>query len=325
VEFYDRMLERLRHTPGITSAAGITSFFLDRLPNSATFSIEGRLDRIMMPLTTDAVTPDFFSAMRIPLLRGRFFDDHDRADTLPVAIVNQTAADRYWPNGDSLEKRFTFDTPTNPTAHWYTIVGVVADTRRAGADRPMFTESYLPFAQGPTRTMQIVIRGSGARAALQSAIRAVDPGQPITRFASLDAMLGDQMAYRRFTTFLLSLFAATALLITGVGLYGLVSYLVTQRRKEFGIRVALGAQPRSVLWIVVSRVGLLSAYGLIGGTLGTLALGRLLDSLLFGVTQFDPGSYFAAAAGLLLIALVAALSPAVRAVRTNPMISLRAE
>jgi ABC-type antimicrobial peptide transport system permease subunit len=100
---------------------------------------------------------------------------------------------------------------------------------------------------------------------------------------------------------------------------------VTQRRKEFGVRLALGAQPRSVLWIVVSRAGLLSAYGLIAGTLGTLALGRLLDSLLFGITRFDPGSYFAAAAGLLLIVLVAALSPTVRAVRTSPMISLRAE
>jgi len=325
LEFYDRMLEQLRRAPGIRSAAGITSFFLDQLPNSASFYIEGRPDRIMMPLTTDAVTPDFFSAMKIPLVRGRFFDDHDRADAVAVAIVNQTAADRYWPKGDSLGKRFTFDNPTGPGVHWYTIVGVVADTRRAGADRPMFTESYFPFAQGPTRTMQIVIRGSGARGALQSAIRAVDPGQPITRFANLDAALGDQMASRRFTTFLLSLFAVTALLITGVGLYGLVSYLVTQRRKEFGIRVALGAQPRSVLWIVVSRAGLLSAYGLICGTLGTLALGRLLDSLLFGVTRFDPGSYFAAAGGLLLIALVAAISPAVRAVRTNPMISLRAE
>jgi predicted permease len=325
VEFYDRMLERLRHAPGIASAAGITSFFLDRLPDSATFSIEGRPDRIMMPLTIDGVTSDFFSAMRIPLVRGRFFDDRDRADTLPVAIVNQTAADRYWPKGDSLGKRFTFDTPTNPGSRWYTIVGVVADTRRAGADRPIFTESYLPFAQAPSRTMQIVIRGSGARAALQSAVGAVDPGQPITRFASLDAVLGNQMASRRFTTFHLTLFAVTALLITGVGLYGLVSYLVTQRRKEFGIRVALGAQPRSVLWIVVSRAGVLLAYGLIVGTLGTVALGRLLDSLLFGVTRFDPGSYFAGAGGLLLIALVAALSPAVRAVRTNPMISLRAE
>jgi predicted permease len=324
-EFYQRMFERLAHTPGIQSAAGITSFFLGRLPNSASFSIEGRPDRISMPLTTDSVTPEFFSAMMIPRIRGRFFDDHDRADSVPVVIVNQTMADHYWPNGDPLEKRITFDAPNQPTARWYTIVGVVADTRRAGADRPVFTESYDAFAQGPSRTMQIVIRGSGARAALQGAIHAVDSGQPVARFASLDAALGEQMASRRFTTFLLSLFAATALVITGVGLYGLVSYLVTQRRKEFGIRVALGAQPRNILWIVVSQVGRLAAYGLIAGALGALGLGRLIDSLLFGVTRFDPGSYFAAAAGLLLIALAAALSPAVRAVGTSPMISLRAE
>ena len=196
---------------------------------------------------------------------------------------------------------------------------------RAGADRPVFTESYGPFAQGPSRTMQVVFRGSGTRAALQTAIHAVDPGQPITRFTRLDAALGEQLASRRFTTILLSLFAATALAITAVGLYGLVSYLVTQRGREFGIRVALGAKPHSVLWLVFSRAGLLAAYGLVVGTLGTLALGRLLDSLLFGVTRFDPGSYFAAAAGLLLIALIAALSPALRAVGTSPMISLRAE
>jgi putative ABC transport system permease protein len=324
-EFYQLVFERLAHTPGIQSAAGITSFFLGRLPNSAGFSIEGRPDPISMPLTTDSVTPGFFSAMKIPLLRGRFFDDHDRADSLPVIIVNQTMADRYWPHGDPLGKRITFGPPNQPDARWYSIVGVVADTRRAGADRPVFTESYGPFAQGPSRTVQIVFRGSATRAALQDAIHAVDPGQPISRFASLDAALGEQLASRRFTTFLLSLFAATALVITAVGLYGLVSYLVTQRRREFGIRVALGAQPRSVLWSVLSGAGLLAAYGLIGGTVGTLVLGRLLDSLLFGVTRFDPGSYLAAAAGLLLIAFVAALSPAVRAVRTSPMISLRAE
>jgi putative ABC transport system permease protein len=298
---------------------------LGRLPNSASFSIEGRPDRISMPLTSDAVTPDFFSAMKIPLVRGRWFDAHDRTGSLPVTIVNQTMADRYWPNGDPLGKRITFDAPTRPNARWYTIVGVVADTRRAGADRPVFTESYYPLAQAPSRTMQILFRGSGTRTALQAVIHTVDPGQPISRFGTLDAALGEQLASRRFTTLLLSLFAATALIITAVGLYGLVSYLVTQRRREFGIRVALGAQPRSVLRIVVSQAGLLAAYGLIGGTLGTLALGRLLDSLLFGVTRFDPASYIAAAAGLLLIALAAALSPAVRAVRTSPMISLRAE
>jgi predicted permease len=324
-EFYNRMFERLVHTPGIQSAAGITDFFLDRLPNSAAFSIEGRPNRINMPLTTDSVTLDFFSAMKIPLIRGRFFDDQDRADSLPVIIVNQTMADRYWPNGDPLGKRLTFDAPDQQTARWYTIVGVVADTRRAGADRPVFTESYGPLAQRPSRTMQIVLRGSGARAALQAAIHAVDPGQPITGFASVEAALGEQLASRRFITFLLSLFAATALVITAVGIYGLISYLVTQRSREFGIRMALGAQSRSVIWIVVSRAGLLAAYGLIAGTVGSVALGRLLDSLLFGVTRFDPSSYFAAAAALLLIAVVAALSPALRAVRTSPMISLRAE
>jgi putative ABC transport system permease protein len=324
-EFYDGVLERLRHTSGIKSAGSITNFFLGRLPNSGSFSIEGRPERIDMPLTTDAISPEFFSAMKIPLLRGRFFDEGDRADTVPVVIVNRTTADHHWPNGDPLGKRITFEDPNNAKARWYTIVGVVADTRRAGADRTVFTESYHPLAQEPSLTMEIVIRGSGTRAALQAAIHAVDAGQPVTRFVSLDAALGEQTASRRFTTFLLSLFAATALIITGVGLYGLVSYLVTQRRREFGIRVALGAQPRTVLWIVIAQVGRLAAYGLVAGTLSAFGLGRLIDSLLFGVTRFDPGSYLAAAAGLLLIVLAAAASPALRAVGTSPMISLRAE
>jgi len=324
-EFYQRLFERLAHTPGIQSAAGISDFFLGRLPNAASFSIEGRPDRISMPLTADAVTPEFFSAMKIPLVGGRWFDARDRIGSLPVTMVNRAMADHYWPNGDPLGKRITFDDPTQVNARWYTIVGVVADTRRAGADRPVFTESYYPLAQAPSRAMQIVLRGSGTRAALQAAIHAVDPGQPISSFATLDAALGEQLASRRFTTFLLSLFAATALIITAVGLYGLVSYLVAQRRREFDIRVALGAQARSVLWMVLSQARRLAAYGLIGGTVGMLALGRLLDSLLFGVTRFDPVSYIAAAAGLFLITLAAALSPALRAVRTSPLVSLRAE
>jgi predicted permease len=324
-EFYQRLFERLAHTPGIRSAAGISEFFLGRLPNAGSFSIEGRPDRISMPLTADAVTPEFFSAMRIPLVGGRWFDARDRIGSPPVTIVNRTMADHYWPNGDPLGKRITFDDPTQANARWYTIAGVVADTRRAGADRPVFTESYYPLAQAPSRAMQIVLRGSGTRAALQAAIHAVDPGQPISSFTTLDAALGEQLASRRFTTFLLSLFAATALIITAVGLYGLVSYLVAQRRREFGIRVALGAQARSVLWMVLSQARRLAAYGLIGGTIGMLMLGRVLDSLLFGVTRFDPASYVAAAAGLLLITFAAALSPALRAVRTSPMVSIRAE
>ena len=173
--------------------------------------------------------------------------------------------------------------------------------------------------------MQILIRGAGARAALLAAIQSLDPGQPIARFANLDTALGDQVASRRFTTFLLTLFAVTALAVTGVGLYGLISYLVTLRRQEFGIRVALGAQPGDVLRIVVSRVGLMAAFGLVLGTLGALGVTRLLDGLLFGVTRFDASSYLAAAAGLLLVSLAAAISPAVRAVHTDPLTALRAE
>jgi putative ABC transport system permease protein len=325
IDFYERLIDRVRYTPGVDSAAAITDFFLGRLPGSSTFSIEGRTERITIPITTDTVTREFFSTMKIQLLRGRFFDSRDRADSLPVIIINNTAALRYWPHADAVGKRITFDSPGKPGLRWHTIVGVVGDTSRAGPDQPVFTESYSPLAQEPSRSMQILIRGVGARAALLAAVHSLDSGQPIARFAGLDTALGGQMASRRFTTFLLTLFAITALAVTGVGLYGLISYLVTQRRREFGVRVALGARPGDVLRIVVSRVGLMAAYGLVLGTLGALGVTRLLDGLLFGVTRFDAGSYLAAAAGLLLVSLAAAISPAVRAIRTNPLTALRAE
>jgi putative ABC transport system permease protein len=325
IDFYDRLLDRLRHTPGVESASAITSFFLGRLPNSAGFNIEGRPDRITVPLTTDVVTPEFFSTMRIPLVRGRFFDSRDRANSPPVILINNTTATRYWPGADPIGKRITFGQPGQPGTEWYTIVGVVGDTSRAGPDQPVFTESYGPMAQGASRGMQILIRGAGTRAALQSAVRALDPGQPIARFGDLDSALGEQVASRRFTTLLLTLFAVTALVITGVGLYGLISYLVTQRRREFGIRAALGAQPADVLRIVLSRVGLMAAAGMAAGVLGAAGVSRLLDGLLFGVTHFDAASYLAAAAGLLLVCLAAAASPAVRAVRADPLSAIRAE
>jgi putative ABC transport system permease protein len=325
VDFYERLFDRLRRTPGVDSAAAITNFFLGRLPDSSTFSIEGRPDRLTTPLTTDAVTPEFFLTMKTPLLRGRFFDTRDRADAPPVAIINNTTALRYWPDTDPLGKHITFGDPDKGAPRWYTIVGVVGDTSRAGPDQPAFTESYVPLAQGASRGMQILIRGSGARAALLAAVHSLDPNQPIARFGSLDTALDNQMASRRFTTFLLTLFAFTALAVTGVGLYGLISYLVTQRRQEFGIRTALGAQPADVLRIVASRVVPMAAFGLLFGTLGALGVTRLLDRLLFGVTRFDAGSYLAAAAGLLLVCLAAAISPAIRAVRTDPLTALRAD
>jgi ABC-type antimicrobial peptide transport system permease subunit len=201
----------------------------------------------------------------------------------------------------------------------------VGDTTRAGADQPVFTESYVPLAQNASRGMQIVIRGSNARTALATAVKELDPNQPIVHFSSLEGALGEQTALRRFTTFLLALFAVTALLITGVGLFGLISYLVIQRQQEFGIRFALGARPANVLSLVASRVMLMAAAGLGLGAFGAFSLSSLLNSMLFAVGRFDAASYIAAAAALLVICFFAAISPALRATRTDPLIAMRAE
>lgn len=325
INFYTRLTERLQHTPGIESAAGITNFFLGRLPDSAGFSIEGRSEIITRPLTIDVVTPGFFSTMKIPLLRGRLFNGDDRTGSLPTMLINETTEKRYWPNGSALGHRITFDKPVTPKSFWYSIVGVVGDTTRAGADQPVFTESYVPLAQNASRKMEILIRGSEAHNALETAVKEIDPNQPIVHFASLDVASGRQTALRRFTTFLLSLFAMTALLVTGVGLFGLISYIVIQRQQEFGIRFALGARWGNVLSLVALRVVVMDAAGLLLGTIGSVGLSSLLDSMLFGVQRIDPGSYLAAAGALLFICFIAAISPALRAIRTSPLIAIRSE
>ena len=327
--FYQRLLDDLHARPDIEAAAGITTFLLDRLPDSSIFSIEGRKDRIYTPLTQDSVTPQFFAAMKIPLLRGRFFDAHDDASAPPVLIVNQATVRRYWPTGDPIGKRLTFDDPASAAAQWRTVIGVVADTARAGVDQPVFTESYSPLAQAPSRRLQILIRSRRAaaatRAALTAAVHDVDRQMPVARFTTLDAALGDQVASRRFTTFLLTLFAAAALLIAGVGLYGLIAFLAAQRTQEFGIRVALGARTGDLVWMVAARALAMAACGWMAGVVGALLLTRGLESLLFGVTRFDPASYLAAGGALLAVCLAAALPPAARAVRSDPLAALRSE
>jgi putative ABC transport system permease protein len=325
IEFYSRLIERLDHIPGIQSAAGISNFFLGRLPDSATFSVAGRADKITRPLTIDVVTPEFFSTMKIPLLRGRLFDATDRNGALPAMLINDTTAKHYWPNADPLGHRITFDNPVTKESVWYTVVGVVGDTTRAGADQPVFTESYVPLAQNGSRRMQILLRGSNTRSALESAVKALDSNQPIVHFTSLEAAVGEQTSLRRFTTFLLAIFAAAALVITGVGLFGVISYLVIQRQQEFGIRFALGAGQANVLWLVTTRIMVMALVGVALGTLGSFALSGLFNSMLFGVKRFDAASYLAATGALLLICFIAAVSPALRAARTDPMIAMRAE
>lgn len=325
--FWQGLVAGLRSTPGIESAAVVSSMLLDRLPNSNVFKIEGRPETIYTPLTTDSVSPEFFSVMKIRLLRGRFFTPDDRADSLPVAIINATTANRYWPNTDPIGKRFTFNLGSAPS--WLTIAGVVADTGRAGVDRPVFTESYYPVAQSPGFRMEVVMRADGgvaaAKTALQATLRGLDRDQPVTRFGTLDAAMGARIASRRFTTVLMSLFATAALAMAAVGLYGLIAYLVSQRQREFGVRLALGAQPRDLLRLIVRQVSAMAAVGVGLGLLGALLLSRALDSLLFGIGRFDPASYALAGCELLCICLTAGLLPAIHALRVDPVSTLRAE
>jgi predicted permease len=324
--FFEGLIEKLRNTPGVDSAAAISNFLLGPLPNSTNFTIEGRNENISKPLTIDIVTPEIFSLMKIPLIKGRLFDSRDRTDSIPVAIINASTANLYWPDRDPIGQRFAYGSGT-PNATMYTIVGVVADTRRAGIDRPVFTESYLPLSQQPDRMLQVVVRSklnaADLRRALTAAVRELDRDQPLVSFGTLDNALNDRTAARRFVVFLLSLFAATAVTIAGVGIYCLIANLVAQRRQELGVRVALGATPGDVARLVLGNVMAIAGTGLVVGGFSAWMFSRALEGLLFGIGRLDTASYVAAAIAVTLTSLVSAIVPTALALRIDPIIALR--
>ena len=326
-QFFDRLLERARALPGVTGAAAGSSVVLGRLPNSSSFTIEGRPETIQQPLTFDIVTPDFFRVLRVPLLRGRFFADGDRADGPRVAIINETTAKTHWPGEDPIGRRFKFGDPGDDVP-WLTVVGIVADTRRAGVDRPVFTESYQPYTQDP-RSMTVLIRTAGDPAAVAPALRAIvrelDPDQPIARVAPLDELIGSQTAARRFNTWLLGAFGAAAIALTAIGLYSLLAYLVALRRHEMAVRLAIGGSPHHVLALIARHVSLVVGLGISLGLAGALAAARSMRGLLFGIEPWDPLSQTATVAALALVAVTAAWIPARRAMRVDPAIVLRSE
>ena len=326
-QFFDRFLERVRALPGVTGAAAGSSVVVSRLPSSSSFNIEGRPELIQQPLTFDIITPDFFRVLQVPLLRGRFFTDRDRADTELVAIINETAAKTHWPNEDPIGKRFTFGTPDND-AQWLTVVGVVADTRRAGVDQPVFTESYQPYTQDP-RSMTVVIRTAGEPTAIAPALRDVvrelDPDQPLARVAPLDDLVGGQTAARRFTTWVLGAFGMAAIALTAIGLYSLLAYLVALRRHEMAVRLAVGGSPQHVFWLIVRHVSVVVGVGISLGLAGALLTARSMRGLLFEIEPWDPLSQAGTIAALGLVAVAAAWIPTRRAMRVDPAIVLRTE
>jgi putative ABC transport system permease protein len=331
VTFFNRVFERLRAHPEVVGIGAIRDIFLSTTPNSTGFTIEGRerttdIANVEVPL--DPVTPDYFQVMGMRLLTGRAFTDLDAPDATPVAIINENMARTFWPDGDALGKRFKYGGEQSQ-APWLTIVGIVGDMRRTGFDAPVRYETFYPFAQSPAFRMQLVVRTRGEPSnvvrALRDAVREADPDQPLYGVGSMESRLGEMMTARRFAMVLLGTFAGLALLLGVVGVYGVTSYLVAQRVREMGVRMALGASGQDVVSLVVRQGMRAAAVGLAVGLAGAFATTRLLGSLLYGVGPRDAVTFTSVSVALFLATLLANWVPARRAARVDPLIALRAD
>src|SRR5438309_2533862 len=328
MNFWNEALRRVRQLPGVGSAGCTIVLPLSGSNTDSSFAIEGRSTGGKEPTPDEElriITPDYFRVLKTPLLRGRFFAESDNIDAPGVAIINDALAKKYWPNEDALGKRITLDDPRkNPK--WLTIVGIVRSIRHRGLDLDPQPEYYLPLAQGAERGMVLTMRSTEDPRSLASAVRreiqSIDPDQPIANVRTLEAVTADSIAPRRMSMVLLGAFAGIALLLAGVGIYGVISYLVVQRTHEIGVRMALGAQRRDVLQLVVGHaaklVGIGTAIGLILAFFST----RTLSALLYSVGAFDAGTFVFVTIALAAIALLASYIPALRATRADPMIAL---
>jgi predicted permease len=276
---------------------------------------------------SNAVSTEYFSVMRIPLRQGRTFAPADGL-TGSVAIINESAARHLFKGQDPLMRRLYFGRP-RPEARWMTIVGVVGDVLSENlevAPRPMI---YRPLAQVSSLSMAVAVRTSGDPDALAiplaRTVREVDPDQPMFAVRTMDAILDASTAARRFVIRLLAAFAILALVLSAVGIYGVMAYLVGQRRREIGIRIALGARRGELIGMVVGRAVVLAAMGLLIGGVAALAAGELLSGLLFQIAPWDPWSFVTIAVVLVLTAIAAAASPALRAAHVDPVTAMRAE
>ncbi|HKF54525.1 MAG TPA: ABC transporter permease, partial [Blastocatellia bacterium] len=318
--FYRELLDRVGNQPGVQSAGAISTIFLTKTPYSTNFTIQGRPplrpgEQIEVPI--DSISPNYFRVMGIPLLRGREFTDDDKAGAPGVVMINQTFARRFFPDEDPIGKRFVYGVPEGANPPWLTIVGVVADTRRTGFDSDVRPETYLPYSQTPDRSMYLIVRAASSPMPLIQPVRdevwAIDKDQPVFSVETMDQVLSELMAQRRFNMFLLAIFAGSALILAAVGVYGVMSYSVTQRTHEIGVRIALGAGRATVLRQVAGQGMMLAAAGIGLGLGGSLALTRLMAGLLFEVHATDPVTFVLIPLLLGGVALAASVIPARRA------------
>jgi predicted permease len=334
-EFFAGLLERLRSLPGVESAALIHPLPFGGTATSNTFVIDGR----PAPLPADkpsasyrAISPDYFRLMRMSFLRGRGFGEHDDASSTPVVIVNETFARRFFQGQNPLGERVVIERAGNgrEVQDPREIIGVVGDVRHAGLDEEPGPEFYVPYAQAPESYMSVVVRTAaadhaGVGASLRGAITAADGQQYVPPVRPMTELVAGSVADRRFNALLTGLFAAVALVLAAVGIYGVMAYSVAQRTHEIGIRMALGARPRDVLRHVVGQGMRLLLIGLGIGLAASLAVTRVLAGMLYGVEPTDAPTFVLVTLALSAVALLACYLPARRAAKVDPLVALRYE
>ncbi|HXC68679.1 MAG TPA: ABC transporter permease [Pyrinomonadaceae bacterium] len=333
--FYQQVLDRVEKLPGVVSAGYSTSVPLLWKGGSSGFYPEGIKEPIpgmAYDATHRQVTTDYLKTMNIPLRQGRYFEKSDNEQSLPVAIINEQMARQYWPGENALGRRFKIGGPDSDRP-WTTIVGIVADVRQMGIDEPVKAEMYLPNRQITHNPWfaprDLAIRTTGDPMSLvgsvRQAIREVDPDQPVSNVATMADVLGEEASQRRMGMIMLVAFAGLALLLASLGIYGVLAYFVTQHTNEIGVRLALGATPRNILFLVLKKGMGLTLLGVAIGVAASFGLTRLMSSLLFGVKASDPLTFVAVPLLLGAVALLACAIPARRATKVDPMVALRYE
>ncbi|HEV7890855.1 MAG TPA: ABC transporter permease [Pyrinomonadaceae bacterium] len=331
-QFYRQAFERVATLPGVESVGAARHIFLETHPDVPVY-VEGHAPpspgQGRDELTSDEVSAGYFKTMRIPLLKGRFFNDEDGAESPRVAVINETMARRFFPGEDPLGKRFKYG-GVDSRSPFMTVVGVVGDVRQRGPDRPPLAQYFVPLTQEPAPDASMVVRTAAAdplslAAAVRSELHAVDKNVTLSAATTVERRLEGLNSQRSFQTWLLALFSAAALALASIGVYGVISYAVTQRTHELGVRIALGARRADILRLVVRQGMAFVLVGLAAGALLALWLTPALASLLYGVSENDPLTFAGVALLLICAALPACYLPARRAAGIDPLVALRRE
>ncbi|MGH9523240.1 MAG: FtsX-like permease family protein [Terriglobales bacterium] len=322
----------MRSLPGVKDAGGVMSLPVSGRGMTISFDIEGRnIPQRSQPSADFYIaTPHYFETVEMPLLRGRTFNEQDQRSSTKVVIINQSFANKYFPNEDPVGKHIKPGANDEPgETPWREIVGIVGDIRSRSLGTPASAAYYVPLSQmvfgEPTVLVRTIGNPSTALNGVRDVLRQMDPEVPLYDVRTYDDYIALSVGREKFQTILLGIFAGLALLLTAVGLYGVIAYSVVQRTQEIGIRMALGASAHSVLVMVLKYAAFLAGTGIAAGLVGSIVLTRFMSSMLFGIAAHDPLTIAAVCVVLAAVALLASYIPARRATKVDPMVALRYE